>query len=99
MFANPVSDKEMDHINPILEYNNIKDILRRSKKKIKIKKVCATLDNFRIMLSEGTRLFHFAGHGCKKNLVFENNDGTAYSFNDNDLFKFQNEMADFEREL
>jgi len=79
------SKKDFEKITYESEYNDIFQSIKSTKKKVQIRKICATLNNFRQVLNEGTRSFHFSGHGLKDSLFFENEDGTGFELKEKDL--------------
>mmetsp|Transcript_34449 Transcript_34449/g.48091 ORF Transcript_34449/g.48091 Transcript_34449/m.48091 type:complete len:384 (+) Transcript_34449:1046-2197(+) len=80
MTSNPLIDEQgqaVQRLNVGREWNVVKDALSRSEKALHVATMHATTINFREAITEGCKVLHYAGHGQKSNLVFEDSTGVA----------------------
>eukprot|EP00003_Mantamonas_plastica_P029264 TRINITY_DN689_c0_g2_i9.p1 TRINITY_DN689_c0_g2~~TRINITY_DN689_c0_g2_i9.p1 ORF type:complete len:711 (-),score=251.79 TRINITY_DN689_c0_g2_i9:1370-3502(-) len=50
-----------------------------------VKQENATINNFRFLINDGCRAFHYSGHGMENSLTFEDNVGRTHDLDVNDL--------------
>ena len=58
---------QIDLLDYQKEFEGAIDGLKTSKNEIQVKKICATMDNFTLALTENPIGIHFSGHGVKNN--------------------------------
>lgn len=57
--------KRINQIDYQREFSNVQEAISLTHNHIKYRKICATHNNFLSILSEGTFVLHFSGHGAK----------------------------------